>query len=72
MERFLNLSGTSSSQMEKNKLAAYRQGCGELYCRHACGLYQPSCSQQLPINTIMRYNHYFNLKQLFAHFFCNM
>lgn len=59
MERFINLSGTSLTQMEKNKLAAYRQGCGQLYCRHACGLCQPSCPHQVPVNTIMRYNHYF-------------
>lgn len=59
LERFIRLSGTSLSDMEKWKLAAYREGCGELYCRHACGLCEPNCPHHVPVNTIMRYSHYF-------------
>jgi predicted aldo/keto reductase-like oxidoreductase len=40
-------------------LAAYKEHCGRLYCRHACGLCEPSCPSHVPVNTIMRYNHYF-------------
>jgi predicted aldo/keto reductase-like oxidoreductase len=45
--------------MEKAKLAAYREGCGELYCRHACGLCEPACPNSVPVNTIMRFHQYY-------------
>lgn len=59
LERFLRLSGSRLSDLEKKKLAAFREGCGPLYCRHACGICEPKCPHGVPINTIMRYNHYF-------------
>lgn len=59
MARFIPLSGSKLSESDKAKLAAYKEGCGELYCRHACGLCEPQCPHQVPVNTIMRYNHYF-------------
>jgi predicted aldo/keto reductase-like oxidoreductase len=65
---YLPLSGTRLSDMEKEKLAAYKEGCAPLYCRHACGICEPSCPHHVPINTIMRYNHYFDAqgKEKFA------
>ena len=59
LDAFIPLSGTSLSGMEKKKLAAYKEGCGSLYCRHACGICESTCPNQVPINTIMRYNHYY-------------
>jgi len=59
LERFIRLSGTRLSDWERAKLAAYRKGCGELYCRHACGACEPTCPKGVPVNTIMRYYHYF-------------
>lgn len=59
MEQFLKASGTTLSDMESKKLEAYKRGPGKLYCRHACGLCEAACPQQVPVNTIMRYNHYF-------------
>ena len=59
IERILAISGKTLSSGDVAALAAYRQGCGELYCRHACGQCEPSCPQDVPVNTIMRYNHYF-------------
>ena len=59
LEQFLHLSDTKLSDWDKTKLNAYREGCGELYCRHACGLCEPKCPHSVPVNTIMRYNHYF-------------
>jgi predicted aldo/keto reductase-like oxidoreductase len=58
-ERVLKLSGGRLSDMDKAKLAQYEEAMGPLYCRHACGLCEPECPQGVPINTIMRYNHYF-------------
>jgi len=60
MEHFLSVSGTRLSDWEKAKLEAYRQGCGELYCRHACGVCEPACPQRVPVNTIMRYQQYYS------------
>jgi aryl-alcohol dehydrogenase-like predicted oxidoreductase len=54
LERFLGVSGTRLSGGEKTKLAAYREGCGDLYCRHACGVCEPACPHGVPVNTIMR------------------
>jgi predicted aldo/keto reductase-like oxidoreductase len=59
MEGFLRLSGTRLTDLAQAKLDAYREGCGELYCRHACGECEPHCPHGVPINTIMRYHHYF-------------
>ena len=59
LDRFINLSGSSLNDLDKAKLAAYREGCGELYCRHACGVCEPECPHGVPINTIMRYFRYF-------------
>jgi len=59
LDRILSLSGTKLDDVDKATLEAYKKGCGELYCRHACGVCEPSCPKGVPINTIMRYNHYF-------------
>lgn len=59
ISNFLKLSGSGLDQTEKNKLAAFEEGFGQLYCRHACGLCESSCPHDVPVNTIMRYNHYF-------------
>jgi len=59
-ERFVRLSGTKFSDWDRAQLKAYRQSCGRLTCRQACGLCEPSCPQGVPVNTIMRYHHYFD------------
>lgn len=59
LDVFLPLSGTRLSGLEKQKLAAYKEGCGDLYCRHACGICESSCPQQVQVNNIMRFNHYY-------------
>ncbi len=55
----LALSGTTLRPADKGLLAAYESECGRLYCRHACGICESSCPYSVPVNTIMRYNHYF-------------
>lgn len=59
MERMVRLSGTRLSREDGATLAAYKAACGAFYCRHACGLCELECPQGVPVNTIMRYNHYF-------------
>jgi predicted aldo/keto reductase-like oxidoreductase len=56
---YLKLSGSRLEPKDSSLLAAYKNECGGLYCRHACGLCEPSCPYQVPVNTIMRYEHYF-------------
>ncbi|UCE22920.1 MAG: aldo/keto reductase [Candidatus Aminicenantes bacterium] len=59
MENFLALSGRTFSSEDANTLTAYQKGYSRYYCRHACGICEPQCPYGVPVNTIMRYNHYF-------------
>jgi uncharacterized protein len=59
LEAYLKLSGTRLSPAEAGMLEAYGESCGALYCRHACGRCEPGCPQGVPVNTILRYQHYF-------------
>jgi len=59
MEGFIRLSGSRLDDEDKAKLNSYKEGCGELYCRHACGECELQCPHGVPVNTIMRYYHYF-------------
>jgi predicted aldo/keto reductase-like oxidoreductase len=59
LERFVGLSGTRLTAADKTRLKAYGKNCGQLYCRHACGLCEPSCPKRDQVNTIMRYHQYF-------------
>ncbi|MCJ7580372.1 MAG: aldo/keto reductase [Candidatus Aminicenantes bacterium] len=59
LDRFISLSGSSLDDLDKARLAQYKEGCGELYCRHACGVCEPQCPHGVPVNTIMRYFRYF-------------
>ncbi len=58
----LALSATPLRPAEKALLAAYESECGRLYCRHACGICEAGCPRAVPVNTIMRYNHYFEAR----------
>jgi aryl-alcohol dehydrogenase-like predicted oxidoreductase len=59
VKRILDLSGTRLDQGDRQALSAYSRAFGDLYCRHACGLCERACPHAVPINTIMRYDHYF-------------
>ncbi len=59
MRDYLKLSGSRLERRDKAILSAYKKECGSLYCRHACGSCEPECPHGVPINTIMRYDHYF-------------
>lgn len=59
LSAYLRLSGTRLTTVDGARLEAYREGCGALYCRHACGVCEPSCPNGVPVNTILRYQHYF-------------
>jgi predicted aldo/keto reductase-like oxidoreductase len=59
LESFVGLSGKRLNGRDETGLALYASSLGRFYCRHACGLCEPDCPQQIPVNTIMRYHHYF-------------
>ena len=59
LEGFVALSGQKLSTAERPMLASYEDLLGPYYCRHACGICEPSCPHQVPVNTILRYGHYF-------------
>ena len=59
LEFYLSLSGEKLEPIEKGMLVDYESISGSLYCRHACGVCEPECPHDVPVNTIMRYQHYF-------------
>ncbi len=59
LESFVKLSGQKLEPADQALLAGYTAGYGPLYCRHACGQCESSCPHGVPVNTIMRYHHYF-------------
>lgn len=59
LETYVSLSGGRLTPVENAMLVDYKTFAGNLYCRHACGECEPLCPHQVPVNTIMRYQHYF-------------
>jgi predicted aldo/keto reductase-like oxidoreductase len=59
LEFYVSLSGGRLGPVEEGMLADYKSFSGSLYCRHACGVCEPNCPHDVPVNTIMRYQHYF-------------
>jgi len=59
LDSFVSLSGTKLKPGGIAMLRDYNSSLGNYYCRHACGICESSCPSNIPINTIMRYNHYF-------------
>jgi predicted aldo/keto reductase-like oxidoreductase len=62
LEAFVSLSGQTLSSADVPMLASYRDLLGPYYCRHACGSCEPACPYQVPVNTIARYGHYFDVQ----------
>jgi predicted aldo/keto reductase-like oxidoreductase len=56
---FVRLSGQRLSADDGAMLDGYDSMLGQYYCRHACGICEPHCPHQVPVNRIMRYSHYF-------------
>jgi len=59
LEFYVSLSSGRLKPVEEGMLADYKSFSGNLYCRHACGECEPHCPYEVPVNTIMRYQHYF-------------
>ncbi len=59
LDSFVRLSGEKLTTTDASLLEHYGSTRGKLYCRHACGTCEKACPHDVPVNTIMRYNHYF-------------
>ncbi|MFC1724419.1 aldo/keto reductase [candidate division KSB1 bacterium] len=59
LNAYTALSGTRLDNAGMGMLNDYESKLGRYYCRHACGICEPACPENVPVNTIMRYNHYF-------------
>ena len=59
IDDYIRLSGQHFEYKDQQGLSACNEIFGRFYCRHACGICEPACPYKVPINTIMRYNHYF-------------
>jgi len=58
-EEYINMSGSRLTEPDLAIMDFYLEEFGNLYCRHACNICEPACPYNIPVNTIMRYNHYF-------------
>ncbi len=59
LETFVALSGQKLQAIDISMLNDYEKDLSHVYCRHACGICEAVCPHNIPVNTIMRYNHYF-------------
>ena len=59
IQNYVGLSGKRLSAGNNSFIKSVREYYSHLYCRHACGLCESKCPHAVPVNTIMRYNHYF-------------
>lgn len=56
---YICLSGSRLDQDQISFISALKRDFGFSYCRHACGKCESSCPSRVPVNKIMRYNHYY-------------
>jgi predicted aldo/keto reductase-like oxidoreductase len=59
VNEYVNLSGSRLDNENTALIDSLVRYFGFSYCRHACGKCEKNCPNNVPINTIMRYNHYF-------------
>lgn len=57
------LSGSKLTSQDRSTIKFFKNNFNHLYCRHACGICESQCPHGVPINTIMRYNHYFEAQK---------
>jgi len=59
IDRYLPLSGTTTTRAQMLALDRYRVAASSLYCRHACNDCFGACPKAVPVSTVMRYAYYF-------------
>jgi predicted aldo/keto reductase-like oxidoreductase len=63
LDAFVALSGQRLTETERPMLARYEDLLGPFYCRHGCGICEPACPHQVPVNDVLRYGHYFHAQR---------
>jgi len=58
-DEYINLSGSRLTESDMAVMNFYLENFSNFYCRHACNICESACPYHIPVNTIMRYNHYF-------------
>jgi len=59
VSNYINLSGIRLTEKTIARINLLKDNFGDVYCRHACNICEDKCPYKVPINRIMRYNHYF-------------
>jgi predicted aldo/keto reductase-like oxidoreductase len=62
IETLLSLSGKRIESFQTEILDHYIEKFGYLNCRIGCNLCENACPHKVPVNTILRYNYYFQKK----------
>lgn len=62
VEKYIKLSGTKLNASRAKLLSEYKQKVGFLNCRIGCNICEKHCPHHIPVNTILRYNYYFQAK----------
>lgn len=63
VERMLNLSGQKLNTRDELVLNGFQQQLGHTECHIGCNDCEAACPEHLPINKILRYNYYFDVKK---------
>jgi ferredoxin len=62
IEMLIGLSGKKLEPFQAGLLDHYRDSFGYLNCRIGCNICESSCPYKVPVNTILRYNYYYQKK----------
>jgi predicted aldo/keto reductase-like oxidoreductase len=63
VEKYIAFSGTNLEPTQADLLDNYMKYYGFLNCRIGCNECEKACPHHIPVNTIMRYNYYFQNKK---------
>ena len=63
VKRYVGLSGNKLEKVQASLLGDYKNHFGFLNCRIGCNECEKACPHHLPVNTIMRYNYYYQNKR---------
>jgi len=64
INRYISLSGTTLDERSGSMLADFREYMGFLNCRIGCNTCEKACPNNIPVNTILRYNYYYTSHNL--------
>jgi predicted aldo/keto reductase-like oxidoreductase len=63
VENILQLSGQKLTKTDLALLNGYHKNLGHTACRIGCNDCEAACPNNIPVNKILRYNYYFNVKK---------